>query len=174
MYICPPKILQRWRENRDRPSQGCRVCRPNFIGWNAVQIQSAFAQIGRSAYSVLISARNSFAFASSVSSSVFFCKNQIVVMNLRIVAQWWILSESLLLRLYFSVFQPSFFYRVLIVEAFSTAAPMSSLYRSRWACTWNFTTRSILGCWLQSWNDIFPTWFSIWGIFWPRIAWTWA
>ena len=32
------------------------------------------------------------------------CANQIVCKNLRIVAQWWILSESHLLRLYFSVF----------------------------------------------------------------------
>ena len=36
-----------------------------------------------------------------------FCKNQIVVKNLRIVAQWLTLSESHLLRLYFGVFQPS-------------------------------------------------------------------
>ena len=32
------------------------------------------------------------------------CKNQIVVKNLRIVARWWTLSESHLLRLYFGVF----------------------------------------------------------------------
>ena len=35
------------------------------------------------------------------------CKNQIVVKNLRIVAQWWTSSEGHLLRLYFGVFQPS-------------------------------------------------------------------
>ena len=35
------------------------------------------------------------------------CKNQIVVKNLRIVAQWWTSSEGRLLRLYFGVFQPS-------------------------------------------------------------------
>ena len=35
------------------------------------------------------------------------CKSQIVVKNLRIVAQWWTLSESHLLRLNFVVFQPS-------------------------------------------------------------------
>ena len=35
------------------------------------------------------------------------CKNQIVGKNRRIVAQWWTLCESHLLRLYFSVFQPS-------------------------------------------------------------------
>ena len=34
-------------------------------------------------------------------------KNQIVVKNLRIVAQWWTSSEGHLLRLYFGVFQPS-------------------------------------------------------------------
>ena len=34
-------------------------------------------------------------------------KNQIVVKNLRIVAQWWTLSESRLFKLYFGVFQPS-------------------------------------------------------------------
>ena len=35
------------------------------------------------------------------------CKNQIVVKNLRIVAQWWTSSEGHLMRLYFSVLQPS-------------------------------------------------------------------
>ena len=35
------------------------------------------------------------------------CKSQIVVKNLRIVAQWWTSSEGHLLRLYFGVFQPS-------------------------------------------------------------------
>ena len=34
------------------------------------------------------------------------CKNQIVVKNLRIVAQWWTLSENNLLRQYLGVFQP--------------------------------------------------------------------
>ena len=38
---------------------------------------------------------------------ITFCKNQIVGKNLSIVAQWWTLCESHLLRLYFSVFQPS-------------------------------------------------------------------
>ena len=35
------------------------------------------------------------------------CKNQIFVKNLRILAQWWTLCESHLMRLYFGVFQPS-------------------------------------------------------------------
>ena len=35
------------------------------------------------------------------------CKNQIVGWNLRIVAHWWTLCKSHLLRLYFGVFQPS-------------------------------------------------------------------
>ena len=38
------------------------------------------------------------------------CKNQIVVKNLRILAQLLHLSESHLLRLYFDVFQPSVFF----------------------------------------------------------------
>ena len=39
---------------------------------------------------------------------ITFCKNQIVRKNLSIVAQWWTLCESHLLRLYFGVFQPCF------------------------------------------------------------------
>ena len=35
------------------------------------------------------------------------CKNQIVSRNLRIVAHWWTLCESHLLRLYYGIFQPS-------------------------------------------------------------------
>ena len=38
---------------------------------------------------------------------ILHCKHQIVVNNLRILAQRWTLSESHLLRLYFGVFQPS-------------------------------------------------------------------
>ena len=44
---------------------------------------------------------------SGFSVFVTDCKNQIVVKNLRIVAQWWTSSEGHLLRLYFGVFQPS-------------------------------------------------------------------
>ena len=51
-------------------------------------------------------------FSSSPSFSFFSaiflnCKNQIVDQNLRIVAHWWTLCESHLLRLYFGIFQPS-------------------------------------------------------------------
>ena len=42
------------------------------------------------------------------------CKNQIVVKNLRIVAQWWTLSEGHLLRLYLGVLQPSVVWRFLL------------------------------------------------------------
>ena len=35
------------------------------------------------------------------------CKNQIVVKNIRIVAQWWTSTEGHLFRMYFSIFQPS-------------------------------------------------------------------
>ena len=44
---------------------------------------------------------------SGFSVFVTDCKNQIVVKNLGIVAQWWTSSEGHLLRLYFGVFQPS-------------------------------------------------------------------
>ena len=39
---------------------------------------------------------------------IWVCINQIVVKNLRIVAQWWSLSESYLLRLYFDVYISTF------------------------------------------------------------------
>ena len=57
----------------------------------------------RSSISISIKIRNVSCIMCHVS-----CKNQIVGRNLRIVAQWWTLCESHLLRLYFGVFQQIF------------------------------------------------------------------
>ena len=48
-----------------------------------------------------------FSERAQVWQASYLCKTQIVVQNIRIVAQWWTSSEDHLLRLYFGVVQPS-------------------------------------------------------------------
>ena len=54
--------------------------------------------------------RSVLCFFISVDIHTTHCKNQIVGRNLRIVAHWWTLWKSHLLRLYFGVFQPSVYH----------------------------------------------------------------